>query len=313
MTTPDQKDEEVFAQLVKLSQAPEQGRSAHWEQMLQAYSVTDQTFSGLNGFGRHLPRSAPSALANFIMQTPFRRMGSRFPRFNMIHTLGRGLARRQNRLFDLDILRQVLTASLIDQHLDLARLPGPVLVIGDGFGALTALMLALLPGKSVMLINLAPVLLVDLVYARRVMPEVGLHLVDSREQLDAALIDKRQSIIALRADSQELLGHAPVSLALNVASMQEMHPEIIENYFHVLRACPTNETYIYCANRLRKTLPDGTVTEFQAYPWRAEDQVLLDGLCPWHQRYYTIIPPKYRPYDGPIQHRLAKLGKNADG
>ena len=65
--------------------------------------------------------------------------------------------------------------------------------------------------------------------------------------------------------------------------------------------------YFYCANRVEKTLPDGTLVRFEEYPWSSHDTVLLNELCPWHQDFYTMRPPFYRPYDGPIMHRIAKL------
>ncbi|MBI3608068.1 MAG: hypothetical protein HY207_08885 [Nitrospirae bacterium] len=63
----------------------------------------------------------------------------------------------------------------------------------------------------------------------------------------------------------------------------------------------------YCCNREEKTLPDGTVTCFAAYPWHEGDQILVDELCLWHQFYYVLRPLFFRPYDGPIRHRLVTL------
>ncbi len=90
--------------------------------------------------------------------------------------------------------------------------------------------------------------------------------------------------------------------------MQEMDPLVIAAYFDDLRAIAAQrEVVFYCCNRKEKTLPDGTVTRFSAYPWTPSDQILVDELCPWHQHYYALRPPFYRPYDGPIQHRLVTL------
>lgn len=304
------RDDDALSRLAAFVANPERDRSSHWAKMLSDFSFTGGRFSGLDGFGRRLPRSLPTALGNHIMQTPYRRMGRPFPRFPEVLDLGRRVAKAQGRLFDLDILRQVLTAALLDQMLNLSNLDGPALVIGDGFGTLASLLLALMPRQSVMLINLTPVLLVDLVYIHRVLPDVPIYLAENREQLETALASARRGVIALRADDQSLLQHAPISLAANVSSMHEMQPEVVARYFHSLRTCPAESTAFYCCNRLRKVLPDGSVTQFKSYPWSGEDTVLVDEFCPWHQQYYTCLPPRYRPYDGPIQHRLALLKKN---
>ena len=115
-------------------------------------------------------------------------------------------------------------------------------------------------------------------------------------------------VIAIQAEDHELLRLCPVGLTLNIASMQEMNPPIIKAYFDDMRAIASNQQLIfYCCNREEKILPDGTVTKFNEYPWRANDQILIDELCPWHQRYYSFIPPFYRPFDGSIRHRLVTL------
>jgi hypothetical protein len=65
--------------------------------------------------------------------------------------------------------------------------------------------------------------------------------------------------------------------------------------------------YFYCCNRLEKTLPDGTITRFRNYPWKDDDKIIVDELCPWHQYYYSASFPFYHQYDGPVQHRLALM------
>jgi putative sugar O-methyltransferase len=309
MNTQPYRNEEAFAYLREHIHAPEAGRSAHWDWMLANYACDDNEFQGLNGFGCHQPRSALGSVAHYIMQTPYRLMANTYPRFTEIHRIGRNIAASQNRVLDLDMLRQVLTMGFIDHLIDLKGLPGVPLVIGDGFGALTALLLSLLPGRHIMLINLTPVLLVDLTYIRKVFPSVEIALVESQAQMEAALNQSKEAVIALRADFQDFIRHAPISLAVNVSSMHEMQPSIVERYFSNLRSAKGEQTYFYCCNRIRKELPDGTVTEFMKYPWHVKDDIIADELCPWHQSYYIFPPPRYLKYDGPIRHRLVRLLK----
>ncbi len=51
----------------------------------------------------------------------------------------------------------------------------------------------------------------------------------------------------------------------------------------------------YCCNHQEKKLPDGNISRFADYPW-GDDQLIVDSLFPWHQNYYSIIPPFYRAY-----------------
>lgn len=92
--------------------------------------------------------------------------------------------------------------------------------------------------------------------------------------------------------------------------MQEMNPDPIAGYFDDMREVAKHQdSFFYCCNRIEKTFPDGTTVRFKEYPWSDSDQVIVDELCPWHQEFYSIKPPFYHPYDGPIQHRLIKISE----
>jgi hypothetical protein len=145
-------------------------------------------------------------------------------------------------------------------------------------------------------------------------------LVTSEEELQLAL-DKpiitstgSGRVIAIRATDHELISNCPLDFAVNIASMQEMDPSVISAYFTDLRRSISDQPlHFYCCNRLEKHLPDGTVTRFLEYPWLVDDQTKADELCPWHQQYYSFKPPFFRPYDGPIQHRLTVMAKTIQG
>ena len=119
-------------------------------------------------------------------------------------------------------------------------------------------------------------------------------------------------VIAVRAQDHRLLRAAPLDAALNMVSFQEMDPPRIGEYFDDLRAVADQRSLIlYCCNREEKQLPDGTVTRFSEYPWSLSDEVIMDELCPWHQEYYSVRPPFYRTYDGPIRHRMVVMSPNS--
>ena len=124
-----------------------------------------------------------------------------------------------------------------------------------------------------------------------------------------ALNDNAVRVVLVQADNAGVIAGAPIGLAINICSMQEMDPAIISDYFNFIRRSGNNATYFYCVNRIEKRLPDGTIVSFFKYPWDEKDKILVDELCPWQQKYYSLTPPFYRPYDGPIQHRLVLMNK----
>jgi hypothetical protein len=247
-------------------------------------------------------------LIHRLLQTPIRAIGRRFRHFPVIDRAAAGIARRQGRIYDKDLLRHALTLALLREHLDLAQERDPIAVIGDGFGNMAALILAHLPESRVVLVNLTKTLLVDLAFLHRAMPEAGIALVRDAGEMQVALKRPELRVIALGADLAGLLAGVPVALGINILSMMEMDPPVTQAYFDVLRRCPRARTAFYCCNRVEKRLPDGTVTRFEEYPWRADDEILLDAASPWDRVGYNGRPPFYYR-NKPIRHRLAWLKK----
>lgn len=146
--------------------------------------------------------------------------------------------------------------------------------------------------------------MIDSIYFSIVFPNIKpMHFqrTEDRNQI------KNNNTIFLEAERFELLQNLPISLFINVASMQEMNPEIINNYFKYMRTSKNSPCYFYCCNRLEKELPDGTLSEFMNYPWENSDDILIDELCPWYQKYPNWRPPFWRPFDGPHMHRLVNF------
>jgi hypothetical protein len=248
-------------------------------------------------------------MGHALLQVPIRRHGGAYPAFRRIDALAREIAGRQGRIYDLGMLRQALTVAYVDSRIGLAATEGSFLVVGDGYGMLTALLLAAFPGRTVILANLTQTLLADFIFIRRALPDRVLMLASDDAGFAEALQRARGGVIGLRADDQALAAAARVAVAFNVVSMQEMTPAVIAAYFDTLRRTPGPPTWFYCCNRAEKTLPDGTVVRFDDFPWRPADEIAEDGLCPWHRYYYAPAWPIYRAYDGPTRHRLARLAK----
>ncbi|MHA8097992.1 putative sugar O-methyltransferase [Aquirufa aurantiipilula] len=246
-------------------------------------------------------------------------MAEKFDSFWQIDQSANIITRKQNRAYDLDVLRQSITLSFLKNHCP-NQLNGQstVWVIGDGFASMTSLLLANKFVKRVVLVNLTKTLLVDLYYLRLWLGEKKfdkiVRLYSSEEGNDEILIDNNSEefeVIAIQASNYKLLENLKADLVINIASMQEMNPEFTSNYFGEIRkAADKNEVYFYCCNREEKILPDGTVSRFLDYPWLPFDKLIVDELCPWHQKYYEFSIPLYKNYDGPTQHRLAKMTNN---
>jgi hypothetical protein len=289
----------------------EAGASSHWQYMHSTFSYKDGELVGVRGFGN---LSNPYFdFFHSLFQSPYRKMGVGYPLCESAIETGKIIAKRQLRAFNFDFLRQALTCGFLDHYVPKVFCnKGYVMIIGDGFGSLTSLILSLFPKSRVFLINLRKTLLVDLMYIKKGLPDISFGLIEDEKGLLEAQNDPSLRLIACIADNFHLIEKIPVALGINIASFQEMNPLVIEGYFRFLRKAPVSDsyTYLYCCNRLEKKLFDGMIVRFIEYPWESGDTIMIDELCPWHQTYYSFIPPFYRRFDGPIQHRLVSLRKN---
>jgi len=306
--------EAAIGKLEELCARDQAGASSHWRERLSKFTFSDGRAGGYRGFGsKLLPSSLPyRALGHYVMQRPYRRMGRQLPSFPHFYRVAKSIARLQERVFDYDILRQALTVAGNAAYFSQLAPTDFHAVIGDGFGLLTSILLKGAPRSRVVTVNLAPVLAVDILHIRRSINADSIALATGSAGVAAALDNPSIKCLAICADNWQLLAKIPIGFAYNLVSMGEMNPSTIAQYFNVLRSNPAQQTFFYCANRVEKILPDGTVVRFDEYPWRPGDQVLRDELCPWHQYYYSYFPPRYLEFDGKIIHRLAVLEKSKD-
>lgn len=301
------RGEDAIAGLAARMNQEDPGASSHWRHFHRELTYRDGMLTGALGFGTmQPPPRGLRALLHGLLQRRFRKMGAGLPAFAALDATAAAMAARQQRAYDLDVMRQALTLAFLKAQPGIVT-DGVTCVIGDGFAALSLLLLSQ-PGARVVLVNLTKTLLVDFLFAHKVIAANSTALAEDEDGLRTALADPSIRLIGLRAANHALLQDAPADLAVNIASMQEMDPPVSAAYFDDLRAIAAKRPLaFYCCNREEKRLPDGTVSRFADYPWRAADRVLVDELCPWHQHYYALRPPFYRPYDGPTRHRLAWL------
>lgn len=254
--------------------------------------------------------SAVRTLGHAALQWPLHLLAAAYPDRADCKRLGCLIAVRQGRQFTYDMLRQCFTLALLRRHLDLSSPDECNLVIGDGFGVMSSLLLLHAPERKTIVANLTKPLLLDLIYASRAAPSLRWALVSGPDELTEALDDPDVSLIAVRADDVSALAGAPIGLAVNIVSMLEMDPPVIIKYFRLLRNNKAKQTAFYCCNRLYKRLSNGTELKFKDYPWRDGDTVVHDSMCSWSQWYYDMKPPFWHYRRGRsrvIWHRQAYL------
>ncbi len=291
--------------------------SSHWQKYHSNFSFKNNKFEGLQGFGGNKkPYRGLYRLFHHILQKRYRKFGRIYKDFYFVDKIAKEITSKQLRAYDLDVLRQSITLAFLMHHSSEIKTlkESTSCVIGDGFASMTSLILASGYSRKVVLVNLTKTLLVDLWYLKKWLGETKFNstvaLVTKKEDVDCAFdaSENDYSIIAIQAQNHELLQQCPIDLALNMVSMQEMDPSVINAYFDDLYSiAKERKLSFYCCNREEKVLPDGTEIRFFDYPWKVTDKILADDYCPWHQNYYSIRPPFYFPYDGPVRHRLTKL------
>ncbi|MHC8508153.1 MAG: hypothetical protein ACYYKD_01945 [Rhodospirillales bacterium] len=292
----------------------ENSQSGYWREEVQNFEVDVQgNVTGATVLGSVSVKSGPFySFAHWALQTPFRFMGGRKPGLRRLESLVRVIAKRQGRQYTHDMMRQALTLAFA-RRAARRRADSCNLVIGDGYGVLTSLLLTDDPHARVICVNLTKPLLLDLTWAKKALPDVEPVLAASESDMAAAMADPAVRLIAVRADDADIIAAAPVHAAFNVVSMQEMPTQAIAGYFRILRANPADETIFYCCNKLSKTLPGGAEIKFHDYPWRAGDETVAEGPCPWSQWIYNGRPPFWIHRSGEgrvIWHRLARMEKD---
>jgi hypothetical protein len=215
----------------------------------------------------------------------------------------------------LDVFRYVCTLTLLEKHVPtpLGAAPIRALMIGDGYGVLAALLKARFPEARLILVDIGKTLLFQAYYCQLAHPQAQ-HMIIGKNAGE-----EESDFLYCPAERISELGERPFNLAVNIASMQEMTPDIVANYFTFMRHHFPVRNIFYCCNRERKILMGGEVLEFTKYAWRETDRNLIDELCPWHQYYFSARPtarglallglrlPLVNYYDGPMLHRLSIL------
>ena len=200
---------------------------------------------------------------------------------------------KSKQIFGYDVTRMALTIDFLERNISNLE-SKRFCLIGDGYGRFGSILKSIYPNCSVIYINLGRTLVFDYYYTSKVFPNSNHQLNRTQDKFS----DDFTYIEAERYREFKL----EAEIFINIASMQEMDMKTINEYFSLIKSQPQS-VYFYCANRISKKLPDGSIINFNEYPWSGM-KVLIDELCPWHQKFPSIKPPFVRKFDGPVQHRL---------
>jgi len=224
-----------------------------------------------------------------------------------------------NHYFSYDLFRQICAFAVVMQYFHPhGRKRFTILVIGDGYGFLAALVKSVYPDALVVLVDIGRTLLFQCFYLQVMYPKhihivLGCHGEDRSQPLDA-------DFLYCPTDKLEDLQDYRHCLAINVCSMQEMNKAEIERHFQHLRAQAEAGALFYCCNRESKVLPDGERVDFESYPWLPTDRHLIDGYPSVYRFWFSMRSKRNAPKwlgirlpfvdgpDGPIRHRLTVLG-----
>lgn len=263
-------------------------------------------FGGVNEHWAKRPLRALERLS-------YARVTSRLRSYPRVWRTARRLAR--DLAFDLtyDIWKYSVVLSVLADHWAIHGLtPRTFAMIGDGFGFLGALIRRCLPGALLCSIDLPKMLVF----------QAHTHAMADRSALMSVLLapGEESEVTFVPPPSVELVTR-DIDCAVNMDSMQEMTPASIAAYFTFLRRRSTRSSRFYCINRAEKVLPDGEVVRFADYPWLPDDEVLVNGECPFHRYFLDLYPFRYSRgprlgsvripfvnyFDGTTMHRLVRL------
>lgn len=302
---------EMVEHLSKEASKKDKASSSYWDKQHENFNFKNGSFSGVGPIGSYRKRNKIFNLIHRIFQNKFLRMGEGFLKFKSIDLLAKEITKKQNKVYDLDVLRQVLSISFIEHHCKSMphKETRTACVIGDGYAMATSLLLGQNTSK-VILVNLTKTLLIDVHFLKLWLGEKefdrSVALVTNKQGLLHCIGNKENKVIIIEAKNQELIKYCNIDLAINIASMQEMSLQVINQYFKDLKNVKNKGLYFYCCNRNEKILPDGTIVKFSNYPW-GETDIVVDELCPWYKDFYNKKPPFFHKYDGDISHRIVKF------
>lgn len=292
------------------------GGSSHWREYSERFEVelnedgVPVRMKGF-GFGDLEAKDRPRRWAKEAL-TLVRTVSNPFALANLgLLRTGKAVAHAMSLAYAQDAWRQAMTLAFLRARGAMPEPPALVMIIGDGYGLLSGLIHRVYPNVPVVTVDLGRTLCFQVSGLQRAFPNARHVLVHD------GMVAGDWDFLYVPAERIDQIPDAPLSLAINVASMQEMTPETVASYFAFMRDRGVER--FYCCNRERKVLVGGEVSAFHKYPWAPEDVHLVDEVCPWHRyfldrhtlengpRVLGFRTPFVNHYDGIHLHRLTLI------
>ena len=204
----------------------------------------------------------------------------------------------QNRQLDADVMKHAFTFNLLNRH---NLFNNNICIIGDGKANCVGGLLTMNQKDiKIFSINLTEALIHDYLFIRdtNLLDDDSVIVVNHEKDLE----NPNKKLFLIDASNAHFLKNKNINLFINIASMQEMKPETVDDYFQVIKS---NSAYFYCCNSEYKKLIGGEKLFFNQYPWGDCKKIVWED-CSWYQKYYNSKYPFIHTKKGNIKHALVK-------
>ena len=279
-------------------------KSSHWKFYTKNYDfkLTNSSF-GVAGFGTASKKNLLKIIYHFFFQ---RLLFFRNNIFNSDYYYQmKKVCLLQNRNLNLDSLRHVFTHRLIDKYITDSK-NKICCCIGDGRTNYIAPLLINQKFKKIISINLPEILIADLKLLENIIDVNKIKIIENEDDYSKFIDDPDIKLLLIPSKLNYILNDKKIDFFINIASFQEMKNSTVNDYFKIIKS---NKSLFYCCNREYKELIGGEVLDFKLYEW-GENKSYFHEYCPWHNYYYSIVPPFFLKYDGKIIHTLVDYSGN---
>ncbi|MBI4256644.1 hypothetical protein HY626_01140 [Candidatus Uhrbacteria bacterium] len=306
---------EMLLEMVEADPLPAAHTSSHWQRYGRETLIErrgEQLVLRPVGFEGIMRPQFGGVILHWVERLTYRSVTSQLKSYAPIWRMSKQLARDLSGGVNFYVFKSTCALAVLAEHWAAYRLsPRTLALIGDGYGFLGALIRRWQPGSRLYCIDLPKMLVFQANTHGKADPGARMSVLSANDSEGADIT------FVLPQDIERIPDE--IDCAINIASMQEMNEFSIASYFTFLRRRSTTHSRFYCVNRLRKELPGGEIASFAGYPWQEDDEVFINGPCPYYTHFlgdYTLPNgpralgmrvPFVNSFDGIHMHRLARL------
>lgn len=310
----EQTDLQVWTSLAKLmdrfygqDSVSTRATSSHWEKFGkgQRAEYTDHSCLSIEGLGFGDYENSKNLRIRDRFINIFATITSKITIYTLPKHLRRvvkNLAEKTDRVVNQDFIRLAKSAESIVHHIETHK-SKRILIIGDGWGTLGCLLKEIHPELVIVQVNLGRSLLFDLAFSSKALSKYEHCLITKLSEIQ----DEDFSYMPAEELSLE---NADIELFIAIASFQEMDIEIVNEYLNLIRKQDVI-SYLYSANRISKTLPDGSIIRKEDYGWSSHDEIIFERTPWWLNWGVRRRPPFLFRMDGKIDETLVQISNRA--